>query len=122
MKIIITILIFIIIGLMVIFKSSDDKNSISGRYYSDPESDYKNLLPYVDLYKNDEFYIMNNALSSGLILGTYKIDHNYVILKSDENEKYRFRIENNTLIYMEDKNAKIEYLNDQMVFYLQGTP
>lgn len=117
MKILKIIFIFIIIGLLAGCKKDSDKISLVGRYYSNPESENKRLLPYVDLYDNYEFYIMDSVLTSGRIIGTYELVDNIVVLNSNRGRQFRFEMNEDTLIYIENENDQIEDIDDQTVFY-----
>jgi len=66
------------------------------------------LNPFVSLKENSEFTFVYSGLSSYIPVGTYEIDKNNLILKTDNGEyKYIFKIENNTIVFNKEESSPI---------------
>ena len=66
------------------------------------------LNPFVSLKENNEFLFVYSGLSSYIPVGTYEINKNNLILKTDDGEyKYIFKIENNTIVFNKEESSSI---------------
>lgn len=66
------------------------------------------LKPTVTLQENNKFTFVYSALSSHIPMGTYEIDNDKLILKTDDGkEEYVFKIDNGTLIFVEKDSSKL---------------
>lgn len=88
-------------------KKTSDK-SLELREYVMKESDEpKPIKPTVTLYE-DKFMFMYSALSSYIGIGTYEIDNDKLILKTDDGKNvYVFTIDNGTLIFNADESSNL---------------
>lgn len=86
--------------------SNTNSSNLPMRTYVFEESK-ESLKPYVTLKENNQFEFVYSGISSYLPYGTYEIDDNRLILKTDDTKgdnaiKYEFQINDGTLIF----NAK----------------
>jgi uncharacterized membrane-anchored protein len=80
------------------------------------------VKPNVVLKDNNQFVFNYSVLSSYLPIGTYKIDNNNLILKTDDGEfEYIFLIKDNTLVFNKGESSSISFgdVEDGSVFVVQ---
>lgn len=88
-------------------KSSKEAIKLEVRAYIMNDSE-EFLKPTVTLQENNKFTFVYSALSSYIPMGTYEIDNDKLILKTDNGkEKYIFKIDNGTLIFVEKDSTKL---------------
>lgn len=92
-------------------EKDDDSAELTERIYIMNESD-EVIKPTVTL-KDNEFTFFYSALSSEITKGTYEIDGDKLILKTDNGQKqYVFKIDNDTLIFNANESSKLpDYAN-----------
>jgi hypothetical protein len=120
-KSIIFIIIILLISLTGCQNTTDNDNTspIAGEYLSQPDSEARRIEPYLKLYGNYEFHLMDDVINSEQIIGSYEILDNYVILNhSYKPEVYKFEISGDTMIYIENENNKLDNIADRTIFYL----
>ncbi|HEY5562385.1 MAG TPA: hypothetical protein VIK72_11640 [Clostridiaceae bacterium] len=72
------------------------------------ESSDEPLKPSVSIQEDSKFTFIYSGLSSYIGFGSYKIDNNNLILKTDDNKyKYVFEMKNDTLIFNSEKSSAI---------------
>lgn len=101
----------IIISMTLIFvacsKSNKEAIDLEVRAYIMNDSE-EFLKPTVTLQENNKFTFVYSALSSYIPMGTYEIDNNKLILKTDNGkEEYVFKIDNGTLIFVEKDSSEL---------------
>jgi beta-lactamase regulating signal transducer with metallopeptidase domain len=83
------------------------------------------LKPTITLEKGNKFQFMYSVLSSYIAIGTYELDNNKLILKTDDKKyKYTFKIKGNTLIFDQKESSPIPtfaHLPNKAVFSCSET-
>ncbi len=89
--------------------------------YQFQESD-EPVKPNVVLDDNNQFVFNYSVLSSYLPIGTYQIETDQLILKTDDGKyEYIFLIKDNTLIFNKDESSSLQLgdIADGSVFVIQ---
>ncbi|HPU63147.1 MAG TPA: hypothetical protein PK304_03245 [Mobilitalea sp.] len=109
--------IFVIIAVLcILFLSWYLINYVSktvryGTYYMETDTE-SGITPYVRISKNQISFTFD-FLSSHLSVGNYSIEDDILTMTTyDGNEKYVFKIDGDTLIFLEDRSSPIKVKNE----------
>ncbi|AUG56118.1 hypothetical protein [Acetivibrio saccincola] len=107
MKFILLILICILVGCSGTYNTKTAEQYLPIRVYVMQESQ-EPIKPSVSLKDNNRFTFNYSALSSYIAIGSYEVNDDNLILKTDDGKfKYVFKIKDDQLIFNAAESSKI---------------